>query len=105
MEDQILNWDGSDLLNTKDLDTILSVISKKNQALAKMLYLTAFSPHRIQDYHFEEFNLFYKGQDEAILTSLSWASFMTAAKIGDRLGVKFKYGNFESDQQVEDTAV
>jgi len=101
LKDQIVNWDGSELTNTKDLDKIVSVISKKNQILTKMLYLTAFSPHRIQDYHFEEFNLFYKGQNEAILATLSWASFMTSAKIGDRLGVKFKYAKMGNEQKVE----
>lgn len=91
MKDQIINWDGGDLLNTRDLDTIVSVITPRNQPLARMLYLTAFSPHRIQEYHFEEFKLFYNGKDDHILSALSWASWISAVKIGDRLGVKFKY--------------
>lgn len=91
IKDQIMDWDGSDMENTKDLDAVVSVVSKKNQPLARMLYLTAFSPHRIQDYHFKEFHMFYNGRDEQILSSLSWASLLTAIRIGDRLGVKFKY--------------
>lgn len=91
IKDQIIDWDGSDLENTKDLDTVVSVVSSQNQPLARMLYLTAFSPHRIQDFHFKEFHMFYKGKDEQILASLSWASLLTSVRIGDRLGVKFKY--------------
>ncbi len=100
IKDQIMDWDGSDMENTKNLDTVVSVVSSKNQPLARMLYLTAFSPHRIQDYHFKEFHMFYNGKDEQILASLCWASLLTSIRIGDRLGVKFKYDQQEQSAKV-----
>lgn len=90
LQTHIDKWNGHDLHSTKGLDQLVSDVSPKNQPLAKMLYLTAFSPHRIQSYHFDEFNLYYKGRDEAVLASLSWASFYAAARIGAKLGLKFK---------------
>ena len=90
ISNEVNNWDGEDLMSTKELDALIDKISTRNQPLARMLYLTAFSPHRIQSYHFNEFKMFYAGKDEQILASLAWASLTASVKIGCRLGDKFR---------------
>jgi len=90
MEDQVAKWDGSDITNIKDSEETIMAISSGNRSLAKILYLTAFAPHRIQSSHFEALEVGSVENDERILVSLSWASLITALKIGSNLGVKFK---------------
>lgn len=89
--DQIEEWNGADLeLNDQKLASLTAHFSKENRLLASMLYLTAFSPHKIRHYHFEEFKATNIGDDAFILSALAWASFSTATRIGKQLGRTFK---------------
>ncbi len=90
MKVQIENWNGEDMPNSNEkLDLIMSNLSEENHLMAKMLYLTAFSPHRLRHHHFEDFKLSYAASDDYLLSMLAWSSFSIATKIGHVLGKKF----------------
>ncbi len=91
IEDQIDVWDGREVkLNTRILDREVESVSPRYRPIARILYLVAFTPYRVRDYHFAEFRSLFMDSDMAILVAFSWASFKTATKIGYELGRRFK---------------
>lgn len=89
MIEEIAEWEGSEYVKSSDLEMKLSQVDEENSSLAKMLYLVSFAPYRITEKQINELRKEYSLSDEAILGMFSWASFMTASKIGKELGKSF----------------
>lgn len=91
IKNQIAKWDGVDQFQLPDIAPLLEGVSDKERDLAEVLYIQAFSPHKINASHIDKLNNYFTDDnDEAILVSMAWTSFEAALYIGRQLGKKFE---------------
>ena len=83
--EKINQWDGSDPeLGRGWVDEATKELDSTTRIVAKMLLLTAFAPYQIDDTLVHSFTDSFPGE-EKLLSTLAWASFTTARRIGSWL--------------------
>ena len=82
IKQEIKNWDGKEKGYS---DELFENIASHHRILAKVMYLQAFAPAKINPGQLIELKKYFNNNDEAILTSLAWVSFETALGIGSQL--------------------
>ena len=84
------DWNGKNDLNPGKLEQITAHLPVELRPIARMLYLTCFDPFRIQKSQIEQILIRNNENDKALLTAVSWASFMMSCKIGKELYKAFE---------------
>jgi hypothetical protein len=85
----IEEWKGEDPgISRGWVEKYISNLHETFKPVARLSLLTAISPYQIDDETINSYKQF-NPEDEALLSTLSWASFVTAIRIGKWLGKPF----------------